>query len=57
VKTKKPRAEYPLSLRATEEELRILEWLHARTGLSNSALIKLALRRLYEKEGGKLPKT
>jgi hypothetical protein len=56
VKTKKARAEYPLSLRATEEELRILEWLHARTGLSNSALLKLALRRLYEKEGGKLPK-
>ena len=34
----------------------MLEWLQARTGLSNSALFKLALRRLYEKEGGQLPK-
>ena len=35
--------------------MRMLKWLHARTGLGNSALIKLAVRRLYEKEGGKLP--
>jgi hypothetical protein len=54
---KKSRAEYPISLRATDEDLKMLAWLHARTGLSNSALFKLALRRLYEKEGGQLPKT
>ena len=34
----------------------MLKWLHARTGLSNSALFKLALRKLYEKEGGQIPK-
>jgi Ribbon-helix-helix protein, copG family len=56
VKSKRSRAEYPISLRATEEDLKMLEWLHARTGLSNSALFKLALRRLYEKEGGQLQK-
>jgi hypothetical protein len=56
VRQKKSRAEYPISVRATEEDLKMLEWLHTRTGLTNSALVKLALRRLYEKEGGQLPK-
>jgi hypothetical protein len=56
VKPKKSKAEYPISLRATEEDMKMLKWLHARTGLSNSALFKLALRKLYEKEGGQIPK-
>jgi hypothetical protein len=56
VKSKKSRAKYPISLRASEEDLKMLEWLQARTGLTNSALFKLALRRLYEKEGGQLSK-
>lgn len=56
VRQRKSSAEYPISVRATEAEIEMLEWLYTRTGLSNSALIKLAVRRLYEQEGGQLPK-
>jgi hypothetical protein len=35
----------------------MLQWLNDKLGLGTSGILKLAIRRLYEKEGGRPTKT
>jgi len=53
VPKKSIQAEYPISFRATEQEMKMLAWLREQLGLSTSGILKMAVRRLYAKEGGK----
>jgi len=43
----------PVCFRATAKERQMLDWLIGQLGLNTSAVLKLAIRRLYAKEGGK----
>lgn len=40
----------PISLRPTEEDLKIFEWLRKKLGVGNSQIIRIAIRLLQQKE-------